>query len=166
MAKLRAEKAKLLGYPSYAAYVLQDQMAKNPEAVQRFIGQLAPAAGARAQREAADIQPAIKAGGEDFQLKPWDWEHYSERVRRAKYNLNQDELKPYFELNKVLTDGVLYAANQLYGISFKERTDIPTYVPEMRVFEVHDKDGSLLGLMYFDYFERDNKSGGAWMDNS
>ena len=164
-ASLRAEKAKLLGFPNYAAYVLQNQMAVTPQAVQGFIGQLAPPAGARATREAADIQKAIEAGGERFQLKPWDWERYSERVRKAKYDLNDEEIKPYFELNKVLTDGVLYAANQLYGISFKERKDIPTYVPEMRVFEVHDKDGSLMGLMYFDYFKRDNKSGGAWMSN-
>jgi peptidyl-dipeptidase Dcp len=165
LASLRAEKARLLGFPNYAAYVLQNQMAKDPQAVQAFIGQLAPAAGARSAREAADIQKAIEAGGERFQLKPWDWERYSERVRKAKYDLNDEEIKPYFELNKVLTDGVLYAATQLYGITFKERHDIPTYVPEMRVFEVHDKDGSLIGLMYFDYFKRDNKSGGAWMSN-
>ncbi|MFC3069301.1 M3 family metallopeptidase [Phenylobacterium soli] len=165
MAKLRAEKAKLFGQPNYAAYVLENQMAKNPEAVQRFIGQLAPAARARSEREAADINAAIKAGGEDFTVKPWDWERYSERVRKAKYDLNDEELKPYFEINKVLTDGVLYAATELYGITFKERKDIPTYVPEMRVFEVHDKDGSVLGLMYFDYWKRDNKSGGAWMSN-
>jgi peptidyl-dipeptidase Dcp len=164
-AQLRAQKAKLLGFPNYAAYVLQNQMAKDPQAVQAFIGQLAPAAGARAGREAADIQKVIEAGGEHFQLKPWDWERYSERVRKAKYDLNTEEIKPYFELNKVLTDGVLYAATELYGVTFKERHDIPTYVPEMRVFEVHDKDGSLMGLMYFDYFKRDNKSGGAWMSN-
>ena len=164
-AQLRAEKAKLLGFPNYAAYVLQNQMAVTPEAVQHFIGQLAPAAGARSSREAAEIQKMIESGGETFKLKPWDWERYSERVRKAKYDLNDDETKPYFELNKVLTDGVLYAANQLYGITFKERHDIPTYVPEMRVFEVHDKDGSVMGLMYFDYFKRDNKSGGAWMSN-
>lgn len=165
MAKLRAEKAALFGKPNYAAYVLQNQMAKTPEAVQTFIGELAPAARARSEREAADINAAIKAGGEDFTVKPWDWERYSERVRKAKYDLNEDEIKPYFELNKVLTDGVLYAATQLYGITFKERKDIPTYVADMRVFEVHDKDGSVLGLMYFDYFKRDNKSGGAWMSN-
>jgi peptidyl-dipeptidase Dcp len=165
IAKLRAEKAKLFGKPNYAAYVLDNQMAKNPEAVQAFLGQLAPAARARSAREAADINAVIKAGGEDFTVKPWDWERYSERVRKAKYDLNEEEIKPYFEINKVLTDGVLYAATQLYGITFKERKDIPTYVPDMRVFEVHDKDGSVLGLMYFDYFKRDNKSGGAWMSN-
>ncbi|MDB5417845.1 MAG: Peptidyl-dipeptidase Dcp [Phenylobacterium sp.] len=164
-AKLRAEKAKLFGYPNYAGYVLENQMAKTPEAVQSFIGQLAPAAGARAGREAADIQKAIEAGGEHFELKPWDWERYSERVRKAKYDLNDEELKPYFLLDKVLTDGLFYAAGQLYGITFKPRTDIPTWSPDMKVFEVHDKDGSVLGLAYFDYFKRDNKSGGAWMSN-
>jgi peptidyl-dipeptidase Dcp len=164
-AKLRAEKAKLFGYSNYAGYVLENQMAKTPEAVQSFIGQLAPAAGARAGREAVEIQKAIEAGGEHFQLKPWDWERYSERVRKAKYDLNDEELKPYFLLDKVLTDGLFYAANQLYGVTFKPRTDIPTWSPDMKVFEVHDKDGSVLGLAYFDYFKRDNKSGGAWMSN-
>jgi peptidyl-dipeptidase Dcp len=164
-AQLRAEKARLFGYPNYAAYVLENQMAKTPEAVQAFIGKLAPAAGARSAREAAEIQKMIEAGGEHFKLKPWDWERYSERVRKAKYDLNEDELKPYFLLDKVLTDGLFYAANQLYGITFKPRTDLPTWSPDMKVFEVHDKDGSLLGLAYFDYFKRDNKSGGAWMSN-
>ncbi|HSV02030.1 MAG TPA: M3 family metallopeptidase [Phenylobacterium sp.] len=165
MAVLRAQKAKLLGYPNYAAYVLSNQMAETPEAVQRFIGQLAPASRARSAAEAADIQKAIEAGGEHFQLQPWDWERYAERVRKARYDLSDDELKPYFELKRVLVDGVFYAANQLYGLTFKERKDIPVWNPEMMVFEVHDKDGSLLGLMYFDYFKRDNKSGGAWMSN-
>ncbi|HEV2532533.1 M3 family metallopeptidase [Phenylobacterium sp.] len=164
-AQLRAEKAKLFGYPNYAAYVLENQMAKTPEAVQAFIGKLAPAAGARSAREAAEIQKMIEAGGETFKLKPWDWERYSERVRKAKYDLNDEELKPYFLLDKVLTDGLFYAANQLYGITFKPRTDLPTWSPDMKVFEVHDKDGTVLGLAYFDYFKRDNKSGGAWMSN-
>jgi len=165
MAVLRAQKAKLLGYPNYAAYVLSNQMAETPEAVQRFIGRLAPAARTRSAAEAADIQKAIEAGGEHFQLKPWDWERYSDRVKKARYDLSDDELEPYFELHKVLTDGVFYAANQLYGVTFKPRKDIPVWNPEMMVFEVHDKDGSLLGLMYFDYFKRDNKSGGAWMSH-
>jgi peptidyl-dipeptidase Dcp len=165
LALLRAQKAALLGFPNWAAYVLQDQMAKNPEAVQRFFAQLAPATAAEERREAADIQQAIRAGGENFELKPWDWERYAERVRKARYDLNEAEIKPYFELNRVLQDGVFYAANQLYGISFKERKDIPVYQADVRVFEVFDKDGSSLGLMYFDYFKRDNKSGGAWMSN-
>ncbi|MEA3049370.1 MAG: peptidyl-dipeptidase Dcp, partial [Sphingomonadales bacterium] len=165
LAQLRAQKAALLGYPNWAAYVLSDQMAVTPEAVQSFIGKLAPATAAEERREAAIIQAAIKAGGEDFKLRPWDWDRYAERVRKAKYDLDESEIKPYFELNRVLQDGVFYAAGQLYGISFKERKDIPVYQPDVRVFQVYDKDGSELGLIYFDYFKRDNKSGGAWMSN-
>jgi peptidyl-dipeptidase Dcp len=165
LAQLRAQKAALLGYPNWAAYVLSDQMAVTPEAVQNFIGKLAPATAAEERREAAIIQAAIKAGGEGFQLRPWDWDRYAERVRKAKYDLDESEIKPYFELNRVLQDGVFYAAGQLYGISFKERKDIPVYQSDVRVFQVYDKDGSELGLIYFDYFKRDNKSGGAWMSN-
>jgi peptidyl-dipeptidase Dcp len=165
IAQLRAEKARLLGFPSFAAYVLEDQMAKTPQAAEAFMHQLSPAARARSTAEAADIQKVIDQGGEHFQVKPWDWNRYSERVRKARYDLNQEEIKPYFELDRVLRDGVFYAANQLYGITFKERKDLPVYHPDVRVFEVHDKDGSVLGLAYFDYFKRDNKSGGAWMSN-
>ena len=165
LAKIRAEKAKLLGYPNYAAYVLYDQMAKTPEAVEKFIAQLVPATGAKAADEGKQIQAMIDKSGKHFDLKPWDWEMYSEKVRKAKYDLDQSELKPYFELNKVLKDGVFYAANQLYGITFKERHDIPVYQPDVRVFDVMDKDGSQLGMIYFDYFKRDNKGGGAWMSN-
>ncbi len=165
LAQLRAEKAKLLGYPNYAAYVLYDQMAKTPEAVQKFLGQLVGPTARKAADEAKQIQAAIDQSGKHFDLKPWDWEMYSEKVRKAKYDLDQNQLKPYFELNKVLHDGVFYAANKLYGITFKERHDLPVYQPDVRVFDVIDKDGSQLGLMYFDYFKRDNKSGGAWMSN-
>ncbi|HEX5183234.1 MAG TPA: M3 family metallopeptidase [Allosphingosinicella sp.] len=165
LALLRARKAALLGFPNWAAYVLADQMAKTPDAVEHFFAQLAPATAAEERREAADIQAAIRAGGENFDLKPWDWERYAERVRKARYDLDESEIKPYFELNRVLQDGVFYAANRLYGISFKERHDIPVYQPDVRVFSVFDKDGSPLGLIYFDYFKRDNKSGGAWMSN-
>jgi peptidyl-dipeptidase Dcp len=165
LTQIRAEKAKLLGYPNYAAYVLYDQMAKTPEAVQKFIAQLTSATRAKAADEAKQIQGAINADGQHFQLKPWDWEMYSEKVRKAKYDLDQNQLKPYFELNKVLHDGVFYAAGKLYGITFKERHDLPVYQPDVRVFEVTDKDGSTLGLMYFDYFKRDSKQGGAWMSN-
>jgi peptidyl-dipeptidase Dcp len=165
LAQLRAEKAKLLGYPNYAAYVLYDQMAKTPEAVQKFLGQLVGPTAHKAADEAKQIQAAIDQGGKHFDLNPWDWEMYSEKVRKAKYDLDQNQLKPYFELNKVLHDGVFYAANRLYGITFKERHDLPVYQPDVRVFDVIDKDGSQLGLMYFDYFKRDNKSGGAWMSN-
>lgn len=165
LAQLRAQKAALFGYPNFAAYTLYDQMAKTPEAAENFMQQLVPATAAEQKREAAVLQETIRKDGGRFDLKPWDWEYYSGQVRRAKYNLDQDEIKPYFELKTVLTDGVFFAANQLYGITFQQRTDIPVYQPDVMVFEVHDKDGSPLGLMYFDYFKRDNKSGGAWMSN-
>lgn len=165
IAKLRAEKAALLGYPNYAAYVLEDQMAKTPAAVEKFMAQLVPPTVAKARAEARAIQEVISKDGQHFKLKPWDWEHYAEQVRKAKYDLDENQVKPYFDLNNVLEKGVFYAAHELYGLTFKERTDIPVYQPDVRVFEVFDKDGSPLGLMYFDYFKRDNKSGGAWMDN-
>ena len=163
LAQLRAQKAKLLGYATYADYALYDQMAKTPPAVQNFLGQLIPATEAKAREEAKLVQAAIDGDGRHFDLKPWDWERYADRVRKAKYDLDENELKPYFELNRVLQDGVFYAANQLYGITFKERHDIPVWQSDVRVFDVFDKDGSQLGLIYFDYFKRDNKSGGAWM---
>ncbi len=165
LAQIRAQKAKLLGYPNYAAYVLYDQMAKTPDAVEKFIGDLAPATAAKAADESNQIQAMIDKSGKHFDLKPWDWEMYSDKVRKEKYDLDQSELKPYFELNKVLQDGVFYAANQLYGVTFKERHDIPVYQPDVRVFDVFDADGSQLGMIYFDYFKRDNKAGGAWMSN-
>jgi peptidyl-dipeptidase Dcp len=165
LAVLRADKAKLLGYPNYAAYVLYDQMALTPEAVEKFIGQLVPPTRNKAAEEAKLIQQAIDKDGAHFDLKPWDWQRYSEKVRKARYDLDEAALKPYFELNKVLNDGVFYAANKLYGITFKRRHDIPVYQPDVMVFEVFDQDGKSLGLMYFDYFKRDNKSGGAWMSN-
>jgi len=167
IAKLRAEKAKLLGYPNYAAWVLQDQMAKTPEAVDKFFAQLVPAATAKAKSEAADIQAVIDQQKGGFKLQPWDWDFYAEQVRKQKYDLNESDVKPYFELNKVLKDGVFYAANQLYGLTFKERHDIPVYQKDVRVFEVidKDKDGKTIGLFYCDYFKRDNKNGGAWMSN-
>lgn len=165
IAKLRAEKAKLMGYPNYAAYTLYNQMAKTPQAVEDFLGKLVGPTRVKAADEARQIQEAIDKDGKHFKLKPWDWQRYAEKVRKAKYDLDQDQLKPYFELNKVLKDGVFYAANQLYGLTFKERHDIPVYQKDVRVFTVYDKDGSVLGLFYADYFKRDNKSGGAWMSN-
>jgi peptidyl-dipeptidase Dcp len=165
IAQLRAQKAALLGFPNWASYVLDDQMAKTPAAANAFIAQLVPPLAVEQKREVAELQQMIAQGGENFQLKPWDWERYSERVRKARYDLDQNEVKPYLELNRVLQDGVFYAANQLYGITFKERKDLPVYQPDVRAFTVYDKDGSELGLMYFDYFKRDNKSGGAWMSN-
>ena len=165
MAKLRAEKSKLLGYPNYAAYVLEDQMAKTPEAVNGFMAKLVAPARAKAAVESADIQAVIDAEKGGFKLQPWDWDLYAEKVRKARYDLSADETKPYFELNRVLEDGVFYAAGQLYGITFHERKDIPVYHPDVRVFEVREANGTTIGLMYFDYFKRDNKSGGAWMSN-
>lgn len=165
IAKIRAEKAKLIGSPNYAALILQDQMAKTPDAVDQFLERLVPAATAKAKKEASDIQELIDKQGGGFKLQPWDWNYYSEQVRKAKYDLNDDEIKPYFELNNVLENGVFYAASQLYGLTFKERHDLPVYQSDVRVFEVFDKDGSTIGLFYCDYFKRDNKSGGAWMDN-
>ncbi|GBR53656.1 peptidyl-dipeptidase DCP [Neokomagataea thailandica NBRC 106555] len=165
LAQLRAQKAALFGYPNYAAYALYDQMAKTPEAANSFMQKLVPAIAAEQKNEVNLLQDAIHRDGENFSLMPWDWQRYAEQVRREKYALNQDDVKPYFELKTVLTDGVFFAANQLYGLTFKPRTDIPVYHPDVMVFEVFDKDGSQLGLMYFDYFKRDTKSGGAWMSN-
>ena len=165
IAKLRAEKARLLGFPDYAAYALDDQMAKTPQAVERFLGELVPPTVSQATAEAKELQDLIRRDGKDFTLEPWDWEYYAAKERLARYNLDENEIKPYFELDTVLERGVFYAAHELYGITFKERKDLPVYQPDVRVFEVFDKDGSPLGLVYFDYFKRDNKAGGAWMDN-
>ncbi len=165
LAKLRAEKAKLLGYATYASWALEDQMAKTPDMVSRFLTKLVPPATANARREAAAIQARIDEQHGGFKLEPWDWEFYAEQVRKAKYDLDESEIRPYFELNHVLTDGVFYAAHELYGITFKERHDIPVYNKDVRVFEVYDADGSPLALFYCDYFKRDNKFGGAWMSN-
>jgi peptidyl-dipeptidase Dcp len=164
MAQLRSQKAKLLGFPSYGAWKLQDQMAKTPEAAVKFMDALVPGATAKAVAEGKDIQALIDAQKGGFQLQPWDWDFYAQQVRKAKYDLDEDQIKPYFELNNVLENGVFYAANQLYGISFKERHDIPVYQPDVRVFDVFDSDGKQIALWYCDYFKRDNKNGGAWMD--
>jgi peptidyl-dipeptidase Dcp len=165
IAQLRAQKAALLGYPDYAAYALDDQMAKTPAAVEAFLNKLVPPATAKARAEARAIQAVIRKDGQHFTLEPWDWNFYAEQVRKAKYDLDENQLKPYFELHSVLENGLFYAANQLYGLTFKARKDIPVYQPDVMVYEVIDKDGSPLGLMYFDYFKRDNKAGGAWMGN-
>ena len=165
LAQLRAEKAKLLGYPTYAAWKLEDQMAKTPAAVDAFLDKLVPPATKKARHEAADIRAAISKSGGTFELEPYDWNFYAEKVRKARFDLDESQIKPYFELDRVLRDGVFYAAHELYGISFKERHDLPVYQKDVRVFEVFDSDGSPLGLFYCDYFARDNKSGGAWMDN-
>jgi len=164
MAQVRAHKAKLLGFANYAAWKLQDQMAKTPEAALKFMDSMVPGATARAVAEGKDIQALIDSQKGGFTLQPWDWDFYAQQVRKAKYDLDEDQIKPYFELNNVLQNGVFYAATQLYGITFKERHDIPVYHPDVRVFDVFDVDGKQIALWYCDYFKRDNKNGGAWMD--
>jgi peptidyl-dipeptidase Dcp len=164
MAELRAEKAKLLGYPTWASYSLATQGAKTPENAMKLLTDLAAPATARARAEAADMQKLIDAQGGGFKLQPWDWQYYAEQVRKAKYDLDESQIMPYFELNNVLQNGVFFAANKLYGLTFKERHDIPVYNPDVRTFEVFDPNGQPLALFYADYFKRDNKQGGAWMD--
>lgn len=165
IAQIRAQQAALIGFPNYAAWKLDNQMAKTPKAALDFMEQLAPAATARARAEAKDIEAVIAAQHGGFALEPWDWTLYAEQVRKAKYDLDESQLRPYFELDNVLQNGVFYAANRLYGISFKERKDLPVYHPDVRVFEVTDSTGASIALFYADYFKRDNKNGGAWMDN-
>ena len=161
LAQLRPERAKLLGFPSLAAYGLDQTMAKTPENALRLLTQLAAPATAKARGEAAAMQQLVDKQGGGFQLQPWDWQYYAEQVRVAQYALDEEQIKPYFEMDRVLRDGVFYAAQQLYGLTFKERTDLPVYHPDVRVFEVFDADSSL-GLFYADYYKRDNKNGGAW----
>jgi peptidyl-dipeptidase Dcp len=165
LAAIRAEKANLLGFKNYAAWKLKDQMAQTPEAVEKFMAQLVPAATAKVQEESADIQSLIDQQSGGFKLQPWDWDYYAEQVRKAKFDLDESEVKPYLELDNVLQKGVFYAANQLYGVTFKERKDLPVYQEDVRVFDVFDKDGTPMALFYCDYFKRDNKAGGAWMSN-
>ena len=165
IAQIRAQRAQLLGYSSHAAWKLEDQMAKTPEAALKFMDALVPVATAKAANEQKEIQDVIDAQHGGFQVEPWDWDFYSEQVRKAKYDLDEAQVKPYFEINNVLENGVFYAAHQLYGISFKERKDIPVWQPDVRVFEVFDVDGKPMALFYCDYFKRDNKQGGAWMSD-
>ena len=170
VARLRADKAKLLGYPNYAAYSLENQTAKTPQAVNDMLGKLAPPAVANAKREAADMQALIdqeqKAKGEPtFKLEPWDWAFYAEKVRQARYNFDESQLKPYLPLDNVQQNGVFYAANQLYGLTFKERHDLPVYEDDVRVFDVFDKDGKQLAIFISDMYARPSKRGGAWMNS-
>ncbi|HTH82034.1 MAG TPA: peptidyl-dipeptidase Dcp [Mucilaginibacter sp.] len=165
IAQIRAQKAKLLGFPTYSAWKLQNQMAKTPAAVDKFLASMAPATIAKAKEEAADIQAVIDQQNGGFKLQPWDWNFYAEQVRKAKFDMDESQVKPYLEINNVLKNGVFYAANLLYGLTFKERKDLPVYHPEVRVFDVIDKDGKQIALFYCDYFKRDNKRGGAWMSN-
>jgi peptidyl-dipeptidase Dcp len=165
MAQLRAQKAALLGFDNYANYTLSDQMAKDRATALGFLTRLAPATAAKQRQEWADIVALAKSQGATFTPTAADWNFYAEQIRKQRYDLNQDELKPYFEIHKVLNDGVLYAATQLYGITFKQRNDLPTWNPDMLTYEVFDTDGKPMALMYFDYWKRDNKGGGAWMSN-
>ncbi|WP_380178789.1 peptidyl-dipeptidase Dcp [Kalamiella sp. sgz302252] len=165
LASIRARQAQLLGFSSYAEWKLQDQMAKTPQAALDFMREIVPAATSRAKREAADIQAVIDQQQGGFTLKPWDWLFYAEQVRKANYDLDESQIKPYLELNNVLENGVFWAATQLYGITFKSRSDIPVYHPDVRVYEIADADGEPMALFYTDYFKRDNKGGGAWMSN-
>jgi len=167
--KLRADKAVLLGYPTWAAYVLEDETAKTPAAVNDMLGKLAPAAVANAKKEGADLQAMIDseqkaAGKPSFQLQPWDWAYYTEKVRKAEYDFDESQLKPYFELDSVQQNGVFYAAHEMYGISFKERHDLPVYEPSVRVFDVTDADGKPLAIFISDMYARESKRGGAWMN--
>lgn len=162
-ARLRAERAQLLGYATHADYVLDDQTAKTVAAVNERLGSLAPPAVANAVREAADLQAMIDAEGGEFELAAWDWDYYSEKVRQERYAFDESELKPYLELDRVLQDGVFYAANQIYGLTFEERFDLPVYQEDVRVFEVFDHDGSTLSVFIFDPYARSSKRGGAWM---
>lgn len=165
LSQVRAEQARLLGFASFATWQLQDQMAKTPEAALAFMRNIVPAARARAEREAAAIQQTIDKQQGDFTLSAWDWNFYAEQVRRAQYDLDENQIKPYFELNTVLEQGVFWAATQLYGITFAQRHDLPVYHPDVQVYEIFDADGSGLALFYTDFFKRDSKGGGAWMSN-
>lgn len=164
MVELRAQRAKLFGLNSHAEYVLQEQTAGHPDRVHDMLRKIAPAAVANARREAADIEKMI-AQNADHELASWDWDLYTEQVRAAKYDLDTSAMRPYFELNRVLLDGVFFAAQKLYGITFKERSDLVTYHPEARAFEVFNEDGSPIGLYIGDFYTRDSKRGGAWMNS-
>ena len=166
IAALRAEKAKLLGLPNFASWALSDQMAGRPEAVERLISQLAPALRAKVADDVAELEAfAQKTEGKDFKLAAWDLDYYAERLKKAKYDLNEADLKPYLVLDSVLKNGVFYAANQLYGLTFKPRPDIPVYADGVQVYEVFDQDNTPMALFYTDYFRRPTKTGGAWMSN-
>ena len=170
MVKLRAERARLLGYPNHAAYQLEDESAASPAAVHEILTHIVPAALTAAKRDAAEMQKIIDVEAarnhtDSFKLKPWDWAYYAEALRKARYDFDESQVAPYFELDRVLHDGVFYAANRLYGLTFKLRTDLPVYQPDVRVFEVFDRDGKPLALFLADYFARDNKQGGAWMNS-
>ena len=164
VAKLRAERAQLMGYENHAAYSLENQTARTTEAVNERLASLAPPAAANAKREAADMQAIIDAEGGDFELASWDWDFYAEKVRQERYDFDASQLRPYFEFDNVLQKGVFFAAEKVFGITFKERHDLPVYQEDVRVFEVFEADGSTLALFIMDPFARPSKRGGAWMN--
>nr|WP_254304037.1 M3 family metallopeptidase [Shewanella sp. VB17] len=164
MAQLRADKAVLLGYPTWAAYTVADQMAKTPDAVFAILDDLVPKAVAKTKTESQDIRDIMNKEGATFELQPWDWAFYAEKVRKQKYSLDESLIKPYFEFNRVLEDGLFYAMNRLYGIDIKPRTDLPVWHKDVMAFEVFNKDASSIGIFYLDPYARPGKNGGAWMD--
>ena len=165
IAELRAQKAALFGEPDWATYAMWDRMAETPKTALDFMGQMVPALAATQRREAAMLNAAIAADGGDYTVKPWDWYRYANRIKAEQYDLDEDAVMEYFQIDKVLEDGVFYMANQLYGLNFERRTDLPVYHPDVSVYTVFDRDGSELGLFYFDPYQRPSKRGGAWMSN-
>lgn len=165
MVRLRLQKANLMGKKSFAEWKLQDQMAQSPAPAMDLLAKIADPAVIKAKVETKEIQDLIDSQNGGFKLEPWDWNFYSEQVRKAKYDLDENQIKPYFEIGTVLEKGVFYAAQQMYGITFKERNDLPVYHPDVKVYEVYDNDGKSIAIYYLDFYTRDNKNGGAWMSN-
>lgn len=165
IAQLRAERAQLLGFPNHSAWKLQDQMARTPDAARKMLTDLVPGVVERVRQEADDLRAMMQELGADHELEPWDWEYYAEKVRAERFDVDEAAVKPYFELNSVLENGVFFTMGQLFGIRFQERRDLPVYHPEVRVFDVMDGDGRQIGLFYIDFFKRDSKRGGAWMSS-
>ncbi|MEC8772029.1 MAG: M3 family metallopeptidase, partial [Pseudomonadota bacterium] len=165
IATLRAQKAALFGEPDWASYAMWDRMAEKPETALGFMEQMVPALAATQRREAAMLNEAIAADGGDFEVKPWDWYRYANKIKAERYDLDEDAVMEYFVLDKVLEDGVFHMAEELYGLTFERRTDLPVYHPDVWTYTVFDRDGSELGLFYFDPFQRPSKRGGAWMSN-
>lgn len=165
LARLRAERASILGYKTHAHYSLENQMAKTPEAAQKMLTNLVPDVVAKVHQEAADIQAKMKSEGISDPVQPWDWEYYADKVRKDKYGIDENQVRQYLELDSVLKNGVFYTMNRLFGIRFEERKDLPVYHPDVRVFDVIGADGEQIGLFYADYFARPNKRGGAWMNS-
>lgn len=161
----RARKAALFGEPDWASYTMYDRMAKEPKTALDFMRQMVPALAATQRREAADLNAAIRSSGGDFEVRPWDWQLYAGKVKLERYAYDEEAVKPYFEITRVLEDGVFYAANRLYGLTFRKRTDLPVWHPDVTTYTVFDHDGSELGLFYFDPYQRESKRGGAWMSN-